>query len=30
VKLFNPGCWQMAAGEVFAIGAEKTRPFLTA
>ncbi|MDI5424940.1 hypothetical protein MJM99_34320, partial [Salmonella enterica subsp. enterica serovar Kentucky] len=22
--------WQMAASEVFAIGAEKTRPFLTA
>ncbi|MEY5676988.1 hypothetical protein WI949_26840, partial [Salmonella enterica subsp. enterica serovar Corvallis] len=26
----NPGYWQMAASEVFAIGAEKTRPFLTA
>ncbi|MGS9169536.1 sugar phosphate isomerase/epimerase, partial [Salmonella enterica subsp. enterica serovar Infantis] len=28
--LFNPGYWQMAASEVFAIGAEQTRPFLTA
>lgn len=30
LELFNPGYWQMAASEVFAIGAEKTRPFLTA
>ncbi|EER6665750.1 sugar phosphate isomerase/epimerase [Escherichia coli] len=28
LELFNPGYWQMAASEVFAIGAEKTRPFL--
>lgn len=29
LELFNPGYWQMAASDVFAIGAEKTRPFLT-
>ncbi|EHV4551078.1 sugar phosphate isomerase/epimerase [Escherichia coli] len=28
LELFNPSYWQMAASDVFAIGAEKTRPFL--
>lgn len=28
LELFNPGYWQMTASDVFAIGAEKTQPFL--
>lgn len=28
LELFNPGYWQMAARDVFDIGARKTRPFL--
>nr|WP_297197635.1 sugar phosphate isomerase/epimerase [uncultured Pluralibacter sp.] len=28
LELFNPGYWRMAAQDVFAIGASKTRPFL--
>ncbi|WP_437886801.1 sugar phosphate isomerase/epimerase family protein [Phytobacter sp. V91] len=28
LELFNPGYWQMQAEDVFAIGAQKTRPYL--
>ncbi|MGI7008370.1 sugar phosphate isomerase/epimerase family protein [Citrobacter braakii] len=28
LELFNPGYWQMQADDVFAIGAQKTRPYL--